>query len=332
VGGPVARIRYYFVPPTNKLLLGPNKFFGASQEGSDWTNFSGTGEIAGAVRTWYVGHDAVPGRDGSHPDSKRSSDFPGKTPFAFAHMDHLATPAISACDRHGINAYGGGVGDGSSFLGDIALWYRPELLSAAGLADGDPVDTWADSSSHANDALADPDGSPTWDATATPVGAVKFPIGTPPMLLTNDVTLTDQCTAFIVTVRHFSGVQNQTVRHLTKLSTLDRVPEITRTAFRVVVPPNTAEKAVTAVSDLWRLFTVRVGSGDADFWVNGVSLGAAESFPASFSAVLDEMVRVTGSGLGATFVSLGEVMLWPRALDDGEIAQMNQYLMTKFAL
>lgn len=312
------------------MLFGVNRFFGASQEGDEWTNTTGTGEIAGATRTWEPGHNATPDRDGTHIDEKRGTDFPGLTPFAFAHGGGTLTPESSSCDRHGINAYGGGVGDGTSFLGDVALWYRPELL--AGLNDGDPVDTWADSSSHFNDATAHVDGSPIWDATATPYGAVKWPIGTNPMSLADVVTLEDECTVAIVTVRHFSGAQNQTVRHIASLSPLNRVPEITRTHFRLVVPPDVAEEAVAAVSDLWRLFVVRVGGGSAEFFVNGVQVGSAQAFPSTFTATLNELTRVTGAGLGATFVSLGEVMLWPRELTDGELAQITDYLMTKFAL
>lgn len=79
-GGPIGRIRYYFVPPSNQILFKENVFWPSTEILSDFNNVNDPGEIAGQPRAWDRGTNFRPDLVGDEPDGS-DADFLGKTPY-----------------------------------------------------------------------------------------------------------------------------------------------------------------------------------------------------------------------------------------------------------
>lgn len=79
VGGDVGRIRYFMVPRSNGILATPNIFWPWEQEGKDWTNETGTGEISSDVPQWRNGRDVKPTRR-LYPVTGTNADYRGLSP------------------------------------------------------------------------------------------------------------------------------------------------------------------------------------------------------------------------------------------------------------
>lgn len=90
VGGPVGRIRYYFVPPTNRVYYGTNVFWPSTELLSDFSNVDGPGEIKAAPRAWERGSNLRPDLVGDHV-AGTADDFAGLTPVP------VIQPSAPAC-------------------------------------------------------------------------------------------------------------------------------------------------------------------------------------------------------------------------------------------
>lgn len=75
VDGPVSRIRYYFVPPTNAILTSLNRFFPSTEFGNEVDNGANPGELK-TRRQYDRGTNELPELDGSHPAGS-PTDFAG---------------------------------------------------------------------------------------------------------------------------------------------------------------------------------------------------------------------------------------------------------------
>ena len=77
-GGPAGVIRYYFVPETNKLLKGLNRFFPYSQFEPEIVNLDDTGEITSARKFYSKGNNPNPVNTGRAPCGS-ATDFAGES-------------------------------------------------------------------------------------------------------------------------------------------------------------------------------------------------------------------------------------------------------------
>jgi hypothetical protein len=119
VDGPVGRISYYFVPPTNKYLKGVMKFFPYSQYEPDLYNVDDPGEITTSPRFYSKGNNPNPLNLGDSPCGD-VSDFAGES----------LTPAAArrTCDCM----------SGSNFI----FWVRLRSAHAPGLGEQGALRFW----------------------------------------------------------------------------------------------------------------------------------------------------------------------------------------------
>jgi microcystin-dependent protein len=187
VGGPVGQIRYYFVPASNAQLLGWSPFSPATELLSDLPDHDdgGTGEVGGAVRTYYRGTNTRPDLDGSHPVGT-AQEFAGDAPVPTVappvpDCAQLQWPQWTLLCYGAVQGASGPIGPqsvvfevdyltGPVLLGPAGdVWSAPATLTRMRPLSGQAGDVWsapATSTSHVPGLLSGQAGD-VWSAPAT---------------------------------------------------------------------------------------------------------------------------------------------------------------------